>query len=102
MLDALNTGVKGGKWYSLIDKVYAEETLRAGCRTVKRNGSSAGIDGQTVRQFERDVEKRITRLYESIRAGAYEPQPVRRVYIPKSGSRALRPLGIPTLSDRIV
>ena len=58
MLDALEEGVKGGRWYSLIDKVYAEETLWAGWRAVKRNGSSAGIDGQTVHQFERDVEKR--------------------------------------------
>ena len=54
MLDALEKGVKGGKWYSLIDKVYAEETLWAGWGAVKRNGSSAGIDGQTVRQFERE------------------------------------------------
>src|ERR1051325_8413343 len=59
MLDALEEGVKGGRWYSLIDKVYAEETLWAGWRAVKRNGSSAGIDGQTVRQFERDAGKRI-------------------------------------------
>jgi RNA-directed DNA polymerase len=102
MLNALDKGVKGGKWYSLIDKVYAEETLWAGWRTVKRNGSSAGIDGQTVRQFERDAEKRITRLHELIRTEAYEPQPVRRVYIPKTGSGELRPLGIPSVSDRVV
>jgi len=63
MLDALEKGVKGGRWYSLIDKVYAEETLWAGWRQVKRNGSSAGMDGQTVGQFERDVEKRIKRLH---------------------------------------
>lgn len=102
MLDALERGVKGGKWYSLIDKVYAEETLWAGWRTVKRNGSSAGADGQTIRQFERDAGERITRLHERIRAEAYEPQPVRRVHIPKPGSRELRPLGIPSISDRIV
>lgn len=102
MLDALDKGVKGGRWYSLIDKVYAEETLWAGWRQVKRNGSSAGMDGQTVRQFERDVETRIARLHELIRAEAYEPQPVRRVLIPKDGCREFRPLGIPTVSDRIV
>src|ERR1051325_8194189 len=96
-------GVKGGRWYSLIDKVYAEETLRAGWRAVKRNGSSAGIDGQTIRQFERDVEKRITQLHEALRAEAYEPTALRRVYIPKEGSRAQwRPLGIPTVRDRVV
>lgn len=102
MLDALEEGVKGGRWYSLIDKVYATETLRAGWRQVKRNGSSAGSDGQTIRQFERGAETRVARLQELIRAGTYEPQPVRRVYIPKPGSRELRPLGIPTVKDRIV
>jgi RNA-directed DNA polymerase len=102
MLDALEKGVKGGKWYSLIDKVYAEETLWAGWRAVKRNGSSAGIDGQTVDQFERDVEKRITRLHERLRTEAYEPHAVRRVLIPKAGSGELRALGIPSVSDRVV
>jgi RNA-directed DNA polymerase len=102
MLDALEEGVKGGRWYSLIDKVYAEETLWAAWRTVKRNGSSAGIDGQTVRQFERDAAKRITRLHEQLRTEAYEPQAVRRVMIPKGSSGELRPLGIPSVSDRVV
>jgi len=102
MLDALEEGVKGGRWYSLIDKVYAEETLWAGWRAVKRNGSSAGIDGQTVRQFERDAGKRITQLHEQLRTEAYEPRAVRRVLIPKGSSGELRPLGIPSVSDRIV
>lgn len=102
MLDALEKGVKGGRWYSLIDKVYAEETLWAGWRSVKRNGKSGGVDGQTIAQFERDVEKRIAHLQELIRTGAYEPQPVQRVFIPKPGSGALRPLGIPTIRDRVV
>ncbi len=102
MLDALDEGVKGGRWYSLIDKVYAEETLRAGWQAVKRNGKSAGRDGQTIRQFERNVEARIARLHELIRTEAYEPQPVRRIYIPKPGSSERRPLGIPTVTDRIV
>jgi RNA-directed DNA polymerase len=102
MLDALEKGVKGGKWYSLIDKVYAKETLRAGWQSVKRNGKSGGVDGQTIKQFERGVEKRITDLHERIRTGSYEPQPVRRVLIPKPGSDALRPLGIPTIRDRVV
>lgn len=102
MLDALEEGVKGGKWYSLIDKVYAEETLWAGWRAVKRNGKSGGVDGETIRQFERDAEKRIAHLQEQIRTGKYEPQPVRRVLIPKSGSSEWRPLGIPTIRDRVV
>jgi RNA-directed DNA polymerase len=60
------------------------------------------VDGQTVGQFERDAGKRIQRLHEQLRAGTYEPQPVRRVLIPKEGSREFRPLGIPTIRDRIV
>ena len=84
MLEALEEGVKGGRWYSLIDKVYATETLRAGWRQVKRNGSSAGADGQTIRHFGRDVETRIARLQELIRAEAYEPQPVRRGLHPEA------------------
>lgn len=102
MLDAVDKGVKGGRWYSLIDKVYAEETLWAGWRQVKRNGSSGGMDGQTVAQFERDAGERIQGLHELLRSGAYEPRPVRRVMIPKDGSREFRPLGIPTISDRVV
>lgn len=102
MLDALEKGVKGEKWYSLIDKVYAEETLWAGWRAVKRNGKSGGVDGETIQQFERNAGKRIGHLQEQIRTGRYEAQPVRRVLIPKSGSSEWRPLGIPTIRDRVV
>lgn len=48
MLAALESGVKGGRWYSLIDKVYAEQTLRAAWERVKRNDGSAGVDRQSV------------------------------------------------------
>jgi hypothetical protein len=53
MLDALEGGVKGGKWYSLIDKVYAEETLRAAWKRVKRNRGGAGVDRETIEAFGR-------------------------------------------------
>jgi len=102
MLNTLDKGVKGGKWYSLMDKVYAAETLTAGWRQVKRNGSSAGVDGQTIRDFERSAGRQLRWLEERLREGSYEPQAVRRVHIPKPGSSELRPLGIPTVRDRIV
>ena len=85
-----------------MDKVYAAETLAAGWRQVKRNGSSAGVDGQTIRDFGRNAERQLRWLEERLREGSYEPGAVRRVHIPKAGSSELRPLGIPTVRDRIV
>lgn len=101
MLDALEEGVKGGKWYSLIDKVYAEETLKAAWKRVKRNGGSAGVDRETIKDFERRAGVRLTRLSQQIQDETYEPKPIRRTWIPKLGSTELRPLGIPTVTDRI-
>ena len=102
MVDGLERGVKGGKWHSLIDKVYAERTLSAGWRRVERNGGSAGVDGERIRDFKHEAGKRLTNLSEQLRNNQYEPMPIRRVYIPKLGSHELRPLGIPTIRDRVV
>jgi RNA-directed DNA polymerase len=101
MLDALEGGVKGGKWYSLIDKVYAEETLRAAWKRVKRNRGGAGVDRETIEAFGRRAERRLARLAQQIENDTYEPKPIRRTWIPKLGSTELRPLGIPTVTDRI-
>jgi RNA-directed DNA polymerase len=102
MVDALERGVKGGKWHSLIDKVWAEWTLSAAWRKVERNGGSGGVDGERIRDFKREAGKRLTRLSEQLQNDQYEPMPIRRVYIPKLGSHELRPLGIPTIRDRVV
>lgn len=102
MLDALERGVKGGVWYSLIDKVYAKETLTASWKQVRRNKGSAGVDGVTIPHFERHLENRLDRLHEELRSGEYKPEAIRRVEIPKAGSRETRPLGIPVIGDRIV
>lgn len=102
MLDALERGVKGGVWYSLSDKVYAKETLAASWKRVRRNKGSAGVDGMTIPHFERDLENRLNRLHQKLRSGAYKPEAIRRVEIPKAGSRETRPLGIPVIEDRIV
>jgi RNA-directed DNA polymerase len=101
MVDALERGVEGGKWHSLIDKVYAERTLKAAWRRVERNGGSEGVDGERIKDFKHGVETRLSNLSEQLRKDQYEPLPIRRVYIPKLGSHEMRPLGIPTVRDRV-
>jgi RNA-directed DNA polymerase len=102
MLAALESGVKGGRWYSLLDKVYAERTLEAAWERVKRNSGSAGVDRQSVQAFGARAETYLAEIARELRAGTYRPQPVRRVWIPKPGRTERRPLGIPTVKDRIV
>lgn len=102
MLQALEQGVKGGRWFSLIDKVYAVPTLRAAFTRVKANGGAAGVDHQTIAMIDARLEETLAQLSRQLREGTYRPQPVRRVWIPKPGSRERRPLGIPTVRDRIV
>ena len=102
MLTALEEGVKGGVWFSLIDKVYAGRTLRAAWQHVKANGGAAGIDHVTIAMYERDLDRHLAQLATQLRDGTYRPQPIRRTWIDKPGSRERRPLGIPTVRDRIV
>ena len=102
MLTALEEGVKGGKWFSLMDKVYALANLRAAFAEVKANGGAAGVDHQTVEMFERHRDENLERLSQSLKDGSYRPQAVRRVWIPKPGSVEKRPLGIPAVRDRVV
>jgi RNA-directed DNA polymerase len=101
MLEALERGVEGGKWHSLIDKVYREESLRAAWRRVRERNGCAGIDQVSISMFEKRVDKRIKRLSEQLEEGSYEPQAVKRVWIPKGGGQ-MRPLGVPTILDRVV
>lgn len=102
MLNALEEGVKGGKWFSLIDKVNSEESLRAALKRVRKNGGVAGVDHQTVEAFSQREEENLAKLSEELRSGEYKPKAVQRVWIPKMGSKELRPLGIPTVRERIV
>jgi RNA-directed DNA polymerase len=102
MLEALETGVQGGKWFSLIDKVYGERTLRAAFDRVKRNRGAAGVDHVTVERFGSRLEEEVEKLSRSLREETYRPQAVRRRWIDKPGSRQRRPLGIPTVRDRVV
>jgi len=101
MVSALGNGVKGGKWFSLIDKVIRPTTLQAAWQRVARNRGAAGVDGQSVERFAHDAERYLTELQASLADGSYRPRPVRRVEIPKADGKT-RPLGIPTVKDRIV
>jgi RNA-directed DNA polymerase len=102
MLMALERGLKGNKWFSLIDKVVSERTLGVGWQKVENNAGACGVDNMTVGHFGKDSGKRLLALREQLREGHYQPQPIRRVYIPKAGSKEQRPLGIPAVRDRIV
>jgi RNA-directed DNA polymerase len=102
MLTALDQGVKGGKWFSLIDKVTPERTLRIAYRKVADNQGASGVDHVTIPMFETHLDDELRRLSEQLRDGTYRPQTIRRHYIPKPGSQELRPLGIPTVRDRVV
>jgi RNA-directed DNA polymerase len=102
MLTALEQGVKGGKWFSLIDKVYRPATLVSAFARVKANAGAAGVDHQTSEMFAQRLEANLERLGKRLREGSYRPQALRRVWIAKPGSREKRPLGIPTICDRVV
>jgi RNA-directed DNA polymerase len=101
MLTALETGVKGRLWFSLIDKVYSEGNLLAASHQVATNEGAPGVDHITTEEFGRDLDRNLKKLAEQIRDGTYVPHDIRRVWIPKPGTKAQRPLGIPTVRDRV-
>ena len=101
MLSALGNGVKGGKWFSLMDKVFAPKTLALAWAKVRANKGVAGVDGQSIKRFAVRQDEYLAELSMALREGSYSPQAVRRVDIPK-GDGKTRPLGIPTVKDRIV
>ncbi len=102
MLKALERGIKGGVWFSLIDKVCAEHTLQLAWERVQHNAGACGVDCMTVGHFAKDSQSRLLAVKEHLKSGTYQPKPVKRVYIPKAGSSEKRPLGIPTVTDRVV
>jgi RNA-directed DNA polymerase len=98
----LENKVRGGKWHTLIDKVYALETLSFAARRVVFKDGAAGVDHQTADNFSEHDLAEIQRLHEHLRQDSYLPSPVRRAWISKPGSDEKRPLGIPTVRDRVV
>jgi len=102
MLDALTVGVRGGKWHALIDKVCSELNLFVSARKVVGKKGAAGVDRQSTEDFSEKEIAEIRRLREQLQQRTYHPKPVRRVQIPKPGIGKTRPLGIPTVRDRVV
>lgn len=102
MLATLERGIKGGKWYSLIDKVWKMENLQSAARKVAQGKSNQKPDGQRCRRYLEQSPQRLPSLQEKLKKGSYHPQPVQRVWIPKAGSKERRPLGIPRVEDRVV
>ena len=100
MLAALGNGVRGGKWFSLIDKVYRPATLRSAWQQVLVNRGAAGVDRLSVERFAGHLDRYLGELGQELEAGRYRPLPVRRVEIEKADGK-LRPLGIPAVRDRV-
>lgn len=91
------------KYHSLIDKVYDWNNLVRAWRKVRANKGAHGLDRVTIRMFESDWETHLREIQRKLVQHRYQPQPVRRVYIPKASDRKkLRPLGIPVVADRVV
>ena len=102
MLAALERGLKGNKWFSLIDKVWSARTLELAWEKVRANAGACGVDGITISRFAKDSQSRLLAVNEHLKGGTYQPKPVKRVWIDKPGSAEKRPLGIPTVTDRVV
>ncbi len=96
------SSVRGGKWHSLIDKVYRSDNLYSAYREVAANQGAPGVDNITIEDFTAALVRNVTKLEQQLRDGSYRPQAIKRVHIPKPGTTETRPLGIPTVRDRVV
>jgi RNA-directed DNA polymerase len=90
------------KVHSLVDKVYARKNLKLAWERVRANRGASGTDGITIGAFEVNLDTNLERLHQELRDKTYQPQPVRRLEIPKRGAPGkTRPLGIPSVYDRV-
>ncbi|MBV9535171.1 MAG: hypothetical protein JO321_07135 [Solirubrobacterales bacterium] len=92
------------RFHALYDKVARSDVMRRAWREVCANRGAPGVDGVTIEQVRRSgVSEFLDELAAKLRAGTYRPRPLRRVHIPKPGRRSqTRPLGVPTVADRVV
>ena len=102
MLTTLEQGVRGGRWHTLIDKVSSRANLFTAGRKVVGNQGAPGVDHVTVEKFDSHSREELARLQAELQGDTYRPQAVRRKWIDKPGSPDKRPLGIPTVRDRVV
>ena len=102
MLNRLESTQEQTVWWALWDKVCNPENLDAAILRVIVNHGSAGVDNQTTHQLAQDWDRNRNQLLEELRAGKYRPQPAKRVWIDKMGSKDKRPLGVPVVRDRAV
>jgi len=96
-----NNQVRGGKWHSLIDKVYHPRNLHAAYGKVAANRGAPGVDHVTIEDFTAGLTRNLNKLHDQLQSGDYRPQAIKRVNIPKPGTNETRPLGIPTVRDRV-
>ena len=89
------------KWYSLFDKIYQKENLAEAFKQVKQNHGAPGVDGVTVEKYESELSENLELIQTELKTKTYTPSPVRRVMIDKPDG-GKRPLGIPTVKDRVV
>lgn len=102
MLATLERGITGGKWYSLMDKVWKMMNLQRAVQKVARGKSRKKADGRKCRRYAEQSAQRLPGLQAQLQSGSYQPKPVQRVWIPKLGSKELRPIGIPEVENRVV
>ena len=102
MLATLERGITGGKWFSLIDKVWKMENLQSAVAKVAAGKREQKADGRRCRRYAQSSHWKLPILQEKLKSGKYQPEAVQRVWIPKPGSKELRPLGVPQVEDRVV